>query len=165
VEVRSEEDPKVGGPDGRPRCGRSYSWNSRGRYIRMRVPGRKWKHQAALLQTILGIVREEGGDPRRVVTEVGFPDWGLSSKGGLLRFDIYVPQWNLLVDYHGIQHYTPNNPYHRKPGQYRRQQLNDALKRDVAPLNGMNYVILSYREDVEDEAWIRRKLREVVKLK
>lgn len=129
----------------------------------MRQPSGKWKHQAALVSTIKDIVKAEGGDPRRVVTEVGFPDWALSARSGLLRFDIYVPQWDLLLDYHGIQHYTPQNPYHRNVGEYRRQQTNDTLKREVAPSNGFNYVILSYREDV-GEAWLRRKLRKVVKL-
>ena len=141
------------------RCGRDYSWYPRGRYLRLREAGTKWKNQAALLHSIQDGIREEGGDPRRIVTEVGFPDWGISARGGLLRFDIYIPKLNLLVDYHGIQHYKADNPYHRRRGQYSRQRANDKLKRELAPRNGMNYIVYSYREKVEDKEWVMRKLR------
>ncbi len=139
-------------------CNRTYCWTPRYRYIRRRMGETKWAHQAALEASMEGVLRSMGEDPRRLVTEVGYPDWGLSRVGGLLRFDMAVPKWALLVDYHGQQHYTPHTYYHRTRAAYDRQRENDQLKRERAPMAGYTYVIFTYREEVGNEEWVKMRL-------
>lgn len=40
-----------------------------------------------------------------------FPDLR-SDKGGILRYDVYIERKNCLIEFHGSQHFNPNNPYH-----------------------------------------------------
>ena len=143
-------------------CNRTYAWNRSGRYLRRRVSESKWKHQEDLYIVVGKLMREVGEDPRRVVTEVGFPDWGISNLGGLLRFDLAIPKLHILIDYHGSQHYTPRNRYHRTHAAYEHQVENDDLKRALAPINGYNYLIFSYREAVNNIEWVRIRMAPVL---
>lgn len=138
-------------------CGRTYSWSRTGRYLRRRKAAGRWVHQDQLRESVVAVLRGLD-DPRRVVTEVGYPDWGISSHGGLLRFDIGIPKYHILVDYHGSQHYTADNYFHRTASDFRRQAENDTLKKELAAINGYQYIVFSYREDVGNTEWVRERI-------
>lgn len=144
------------------KCNREWLWYPGGRYFRRRESESRWKGQSQLVDTVTSIVKGLGIDSRSIISEVGFPDWGISTGGGLLRYDVAVPKLRLLVDYHGVQHYTPDNRFHRgNMDKYNRQRDNDKLKAKLSGINGWNYVVFSYREQVDSIEWVRKRLGEV----
>lgn len=58
---------------------------------------------------------------------------------GRLRYDFYLPQFNTLIEYQGIQHYSPID-YFGGEIQLRRQQKHDQMKRDYAKEH--NYILI-----------------------
>jgi len=146
-------------------CGRKWLFYPVGRYVRKRDSHSRWKHQDQLRDTISTILRPFGIRKESIYTEVGFPEWGTSIRGGLLRFDVVVPKLRLLVEYHGMQHYKYPNRYHKTEGEYKVQKSNDRRKVALTAENGWHYLTLSYREDVGSEEWVRRRMEEVITLK
>jgi len=137
------------------KCKGEWAYNASGGYIRKRSLVSPWYHQNQLRKHIATILKDRGIKRSQVVSEVSFPRWGISQGGGLLRFDIGVPSINLLVDYHGEQHYQKgivNNDT------WKRQKANDLLKTRLVPQFGWTYIVFTYKEDVEDIEWVRKKI-------
>lgn len=65
------------------------------------------------------------------------------------RYDFYLPDFNLLIEYHGKQHYE-EVPTFKVP--LKEQQEIDALKLDLAISHGFNYLTISYKnfDNVEE---------------
>lgn len=60
------------------------------------------------------------------------------------RYDFYLPDYNCIVETHGIQHYKENTLTERSLFE---EKENDKLKRDIALKNAINnYIILDCRE-------------------
>lgn len=135
----------------RPKC----IWNSSKRYFKSRYNNSRWEHEKVLLNTIVEVLHLKDNE---VMTEVGFPDWGLSIRGGLVRYDIGIYKYRLLVDYHGEGHYRFIKDYHHDAEGFRVQLANDGLKPKYANQNGWNYMIFNYTEDIGDKEWVRRRL-------
>lgn len=60
------------------------------------------------------------------ISEVSF-DW--SNKK---RYDFYIPENNIIIEVHGLQHYQDVNGY---MSSFKEQSLNDRLKKDLCKLN------------------------------
>lgn len=63
---------------------------------------------------------------------------------GKLHFDVYVPVYNLLIEYQGEQHYDPNKQISGKPNAYRLQIKHDKMKRDYTNSHHFNYLEIPY---------------------
>ena len=65
------------------------------------------------------------------------------------RYDFYLPDYNLLIEYHGRQHYE-EIPNFFLP--LREQQAIDSFKEKVARSKGFDYLIISYKDfdNIED---------------
>lgn len=63
-----------------------------------------------------------------------------------LRFDFYVPEFNLIIEFHGEQHFLPNYRLKITEKEVAFNQLKDKVKRDFALLAGMNYLEIHYDE-------------------
>ncbi len=60
-----------------------------------------------------------------------------------LSYDFYVPEYNTLIEYQGMQHYIQNEYFGGKK-QFEKQQYHDNLKRQYAKDNGYKLLELKY---------------------
>lgn len=60
-------------------------------------------------------------------------------------YDFYLPYYNLLIEYQGIQHFEPVARFGGKPSFLRQQEI-DALKQQQAESNNYNLLIISYKQ-------------------
>ena len=65
-----------------------------------------------------------------------------------LRFDFYIPEKNLVIEYQGIQHYEPTE-YFGGEEELNNRKRRDQIKRDYCKMNGINYAEILYNEDIE----------------
>lgn len=73
-------------------------------------------------------------------TQKYFKEWEI----GLHYFDFFIPENNLLIEFHGIQHYHFNSFFHKNNDDYIYRQERDNIKRDMAIKNNYNYVSIKY---------------------
>lgn len=59
------------------------------------------------------------------------------------RYDFYIPEYNLIIEYHGEQHYKEFVKFESKLPLAERQER-DSLKEREAKQQGYNYLIISY---------------------
>lgn len=59
--------------------------------------------------------------------------------GGLLSYDFYLPERNILLELHGLQHYQPIDWFGGKVT-FEKQQQHDMLKREYAAENGFKLI-------------------------
>lgn len=57
------------------------------------------------------------------------------------RYDYYIPDYNLIIEYHGIQHYEETNFLHSS---LETNKEHDTIKLNEAINNGYNYLIIPY---------------------
>ena len=76
-----------------------------------------------------------------------------SKTGNLLRFDFYIEDFNLVVEFHGRQHYTSQNYYHKltanknnisQEDAYNQYVERDKIKYNWAMGNKLEYLEISY---------------------
>lgn len=63
---------------------------------------------------------------------------------GLMRYDFYVPEYNLLIEVQGEQHERPS--FGMDEEQFAQYQANDQIKKDYAIENGFNFLEIWYHE-------------------
>lgn len=62
-----------------------------------------------------------------------------------LSYDFYIPQYNLLIEYQGIQHYKPVQVFGGESS-YAKQKMHDKLKREYAEENNFKLLEIKYTE-------------------
>lgn len=72
------------------------------------------------------------------------------------RYDFYLPQFNLIIEYMGIQHYK-EVPHFQKTLQ--EQQEIDKYKQEIAEKEGINYLIISYWDFNKIEEILAQRLK------
>ena len=75
-----------------------------------------------------------------------------------LSYDFYLPEYNLLIEYNGKQHYAFYERYHRTIHGFHKQLHHDWLKRKYAKSNNINLLIINYK--IKKEKDIKRVLFE-----
>ena len=73
-------------------------------------------------------------------TQKTFPDL-LSNKNWRLRFDFYFPEYNICLEYQGIQHYDSTNKFYSEEGQER-----DNIKREYCKNNNIKLIEIPYTD-------------------
>lgn len=66
-----------------------------------------------------------------------------NDKNKALRFDFYIPELNLLIEYDGEQHFKPIK-YWGGQKNFEKLQVNDKIKENWAKENGLNFVRFKY---------------------
>ena len=66
-----------------------------------------------------------------------------------LSYDFYLPDYNILIEYQGIQHYQAEDYFGGKK-QFEKQQLHDKLKREYAKANEYKLLELKYTLDTQE---------------
>lgn len=59
-------------------------------------------------------------------------------------YDFYLPNHNLLIEFHGIQHYEFNKHFHRTYEKFLKQIVADNIKRELAGVWKYNFFCLRY---------------------
>lgn len=78
-----------------------------------------------------------------------------------LPFDFYLEDYNLCIEYQGIQHYKPVEIFGGEI-QFKKQQINDNYKRTYCKNNGIKLLEISYLEkDIENTLKNKLKIKEV----
>lgn len=67
-------------------------------------------------------------------------------KSGLIYIDFYLPDYNIFIEYNGIQHYTPQNHF---GGQlkFQKQIMRDNWLRDYCSNKNIQLLEIKYNED------------------
>lgn len=64
-----------------------------------------------------------------------------------LTYDFYLPDYNLLIEYNGKQHYSSKSLfYNNEKNLFHKQLHHDWLKRKYAKKNGYKLIIISYKQ-------------------
>lgn len=82
--------------------------------------------------------------PLEVVTQHS-PDWLQR-----LRYDAFIPQLNLAVEYQGIQHFTPVDIFGGDEG-FIELVSRDDLKRELSMANGITVEYINYNQNIDEE--------------
>lgn len=77
-----------------------------------------------------------------------FPDFDI----GLHYYDFYLPDFNLVIEFHGIQHYEFNSFFHKTEDEYNERCIKDCQKKEAALQHGLNYISIKYtlKDDLEE---------------
>ena len=67
-----------------------------------------------------------------------------------LPFDFYLPEYNILIEYDGKQHFEINEYFGGETG-FKLQQINDKIKNDFCAINDINLIRIKYNENIEDK--------------
>lgn len=119
---------------------------------RLRIPriGEGWLGETQLYSTICVLF------PEYEVQREASPSWL-----GRLRFDIFLPEVRVAVEYHGSQHFFPVKIFGGEAG-LRRTQERDKEKIVRAAAAGVRVVEIRYDEDL-DEKQIRDRIMRAIK--
>ena len=77
-----------------------------------------------------------------------------------LSYDFYLPEYNILIEYQGIQHYKEKEFFGGKK-QFKKQQYHDNLKRKYAKDNGYKLLELKYTLNTQElvDKYLSRRIK------
>lgn len=92
-------------------------------------------------------------------------EYNIPYQNNKFRYDFYVPELNLLIEYHGQQHYTPVDFFGGEEG-LKATKIRDAMKKTLAKIYGYKLIEVNYtqflnlsREDFERKLIANLKLK------
>ena len=79
----------------------------------------------------------------------------------LLSYDFYLPKYNILIEYQGIQHYESISFNNKDKTDLEKQQYHDNLKRQYAKDNGYKLLELHYSLDTQEKVnkYLTRRIK------
>ena len=83
------------------------------------------------------------------------------NKGGKLRYDFYIPEYNLLIEYQGVHHYKVTNfsgNQELSEQNFKEQKINDEIKREYAISHNINFLEISYTDYDDIDIILDRKI-------
>jgi len=72
-----------------------------------------------------------------------------SNKNMPLRFDFYLPSYNMIIEYDGEQHYKPVKKFGGEQA-FKRLQENDGIKNKYCETNNIKLIRLNYKMKKKD---------------
>lgn len=63
-----------------------------------------------------------------------------------LPFDFYLPDKNIIIEYHGEQHYKKTGYFEKRAGGLEGRQFRDKIKKEFCLQKNINYIEISYKE-------------------
>ena len=76
----------------------------------------------------------------KYIPQMYFSNWDI----GIHYFDFYIPEYNLVLEYHGKQHYEFNPFFHKNKEDFIYRQKKDLEKKQNAIKNNLNYISIKY---------------------
>lgn len=90
-------------------------------------------------------------------------EYTIYTDNGYYRFDFYLPQYNLFIEYDGEQHYKPVRYYNQTDEQmlssFKKTQEHDAIKNRYCEENNINLLRIPYWEKENIETIINNHLQ------
>lgn len=83
------------------------------------------------------------------ITQKRFENCRNPETGYLLPYDLYVPEFNLLLEKDGVQHYNPTAYFNKTYESYLKLRERDEFKNKYAISNGYNFMRIADYEDHE----------------
>lgn len=108
--------------------------------------GEGWVSETALLH------RVRQAFPDEEVVHQGQPGWLRPQ-----RFDIYLPNRNIAIEYHGLQHFEPVEYFGGEEGLLRTQQR-DARKRRLCKAHDCQLIEIAWNDDTTDVVGLVRAM-------
>lgn len=85
--------------------------------------------------------------------------------GSSYRYDFYLPKYNILIEYHGEQHYNPRFYANMKGETFEERQIKDRVKAILAEQHGIPLIIMSYQDHGKVTYLLKRSLNSIYKYK
>lgn len=86
----------------------------------------------------------------------------IGTGGGLLSYDFYLPNYNLLVEFNGIQHYKPV-PHFGGEKTFENQKEHDRRKLEYANNNNIGLLSIRYSDYRKIDEILQNKINEIIK--
>jgi len=133
-----------------PKHSKDYIWDSSIQGFRLRQRGRGSRYNINkfhLTETKLARIVENLYGKSNVVVSY-YPLWAITPKGVLYEYDILVKNKNILIAYHGQQHYEYTKFFHKSKKMFKKLQSNDKVKRELSSKNKYTYIEFAYNEPI-----------------
>ena len=77
------------------------------------------------------------------------------------RYDFYLPDYNLIIEIHGIQHYKDNIYFNTS---FKKEQENDKMKKELAKKNNItHYIVINYSRAKDTEFLLKNIFKSELK--
>lgn len=80
------------------------------------------------------------------ITEKSFNDCRFSETKALARYDFYLPEYNILIEFDGVQHFSPNHFYGGEE-EFKKRQSYDRYKNQYALEHGYTLIHIPYFDE------------------
>lgn len=75
-----------------------------------------------------------------------------------LPFDFYLPEHNIIIEYHGEQHYKKTGYFEKRAGGLKELQYRDQIKKDYCQSKSTTFIEISYTEFNNIEKILKEKI-------
>lgn len=62
------------------------------------------------------------------------------------KYDFYLPDYNLFIEFHGQQHYEYNDFFHKSYEEFEYSKMKDSFKKDLAKEYKINIIYFNYKQ-------------------
>jgi very-short-patch-repair endonuclease len=118
------------------------------------VPKTKPKKNASKLHISAREMLKELFPMECVMEEVNLPGTKVAGTSKVLTADFYIPNYNLMIEVHGEQHYKYTPHFHSNKLSYAAALRRDRTKKEWCLVNNIKIVELPYDESAE--CWKRK---------
>lgn len=81
--------------------------------------------------------------------------------GNLYKYDFYLPEYNVFIEYHGVQHYRRISYFHRDETDFDQQRVRDYFKQELIKHHKGRLIVIPYTFNTRDK--VEEKLRPYLK--
>jgi len=85
-----------------------------------------------------------------------------SNKNYMLRFDFFLPEYNLLIEYDGEHHFAPVNKYRKAKIVHNKTVKNDAVKNKFVEKYNINFLRIPHWEYNNVFEIVKNKITEII---
>ena len=87
-------------------------------------------------------------------------EYRVINDGRLYKYDFYLPDYNLFIEFHGDQHYRFNSFFHETREIFEKRKMADLIKIELANVRRKKILILNetHLKNKSIESFILRKL-------
>lgn len=86
----------------------------------------------------------------------------LSFKKYPLRFDFYLNDYNILIEFQGMHHYKPVNKYYRAKKVHLQTVINDNIKKEFCKNNNIYLIEISYLDIKNIEEILKKEITLII---